>query len=49
MKYAYEFFRFPTLGSIFQYTPIIMSNASSLHMTRVAGKEQNSFQQLIEN
>ena len=45
---VYGFFKFSTVGSIFQYGTLqsIMNIASSLYMTQLAGKELNNFQQL---
>ena len=48
LRNTYRLFKFSTLGSISQHGTLeqIMSNASSLYMTQLAGKESNNFQQV---
>ena len=44
----YRLFKFHTVGSVSQYGTLqqILSNASSLYMTHLAGKEPNNFQKV---
>ena len=44
---VYRLFKFPIVGSVSQHGTLqqIMSNAPSLCMTQLSGKEQNNFQQ----
>ena len=43
-------FALSTLGSVSQHVTLqqIISNASSLYMTQLAGKEPNNFQQVLK-
>ena len=44
----YRIFKFPTVGSVSQRDTLqqIMSNASSLYLNQLAGKEPNNFHQV---
>ena len=46
----YRIFTFSTLHSVSQHVTLqqIISNVSSLHMTQLAGKETNNFQQVLK-
>ena len=46
----YGLFKFSTLDNVSQHVTLqqIISNASSLHMTQLAGTEPNNFQQELK-
>ena len=46
----YRFFKFSILDSVSQHVTLqqIISNASSVYMTQLAGKEPNNFQQVLK-
>ena len=48
---VYRFFEFLIVGSVPQHGTIqqILGNASLLHMTQLAGKEPNNFQQVSKS